>query len=589
MNSSAPFPHRTARSRAFKPRSRSAVALVAALLVLNFTLRLLVIVRPLELVDELSIPDDAYLSLTLARNIAHYGAPLYGAEATNGFQPLYVFIMAPAFWAFPDDPRPPIFIALLLLSICDTLALFFLHRLLTLCFSSRWVVTATLLAWVFSSYVILTTLNGLETSLAFCLTMGALYYFHSRWPGEETGSARIRVGSALALGALVGLCALARIDCLLLVPGIAALFALDFAVGVLPARRHWGEAGLMAAAAAIVYAPWLAYSWIHTGLLFPISGRAVRHIALTNTFFHPTLDSLWVPMIEAGLKSLFDTQRAPMLVLATLVVVYGLGALARVSIPKLARPLVDTAPPDLTSWRLSRPETERRRRARTRVHFTLLAYSGGLFAAYTGYIFGSWYFPRYLFPMTALGLFYLALGLDFTARSFVSGRGRAAYRLLFPVLMVAGLAAAPSFRLLYLSKPSRAFGYMNIGLWARANFKAGTRIGSSQTGALGYFADNLRVFNLDGVVSASCYESLRARRNIEYIRANRIDHVLGFPQNIEFLKLNSANYKDGDLVVKGSIPDFTSWGQRWLICDVTPAAAAAPPDVKSEAGEGSSR
>jgi hypothetical protein len=78
-------------------RGRAGRLLLAALLAANLAIRLAVVVRPLEFLDDLAIPDDAYLSLTLARNIARGHGPLYGLAPTNGFQPLYVFLMAPVF------------------------------------------------------------------------------------------------------------------------------------------------------------------------------------------------------------------------------------------------------------------------------------------------------------------------------------------------------------------------------------------------------------------------------------------------------------------------------------------------------------
>ncbi|MEK7250053.1 MAG: hypothetical protein AAB209_06475, partial [Bacteroidota bacterium] len=68
---------------------------VWALLAINVCIRCIVAARPLEYLDGLTIPDDAYLSLTIARNIAKGLGPLYGFEYTNGFQPLYVFLMVP--------------------------------------------------------------------------------------------------------------------------------------------------------------------------------------------------------------------------------------------------------------------------------------------------------------------------------------------------------------------------------------------------------------------------------------------------------------------------------------------------------------
>ena len=75
------------------------------LLCANFLSRLVILIRPLEYIDGLLIPDDAYLAMTIAKNIALGLGPLYGFDYTNGFQPMYVFLIVPAFWIFKSGLR----------------------------------------------------------------------------------------------------------------------------------------------------------------------------------------------------------------------------------------------------------------------------------------------------------------------------------------------------------------------------------------------------------------------------------------------------------------------------------------------------
>src|SRR5262249_41593103 len=112
-------------------------------------------------------------------------------------------------------------------------------------------------------------------------------------------------------------------------------------------------------------------------------------------------------------------------------------------------------------------------------------------------------------------------------------------------------------------------GYMDIGLWAKRNFAAGTVIGSSQTGALGYFADTLRVVNRDGVVSKRCLESLEARRNMDYIREQKVQYVLGWESNLGFIANHSMGFREEDLPVVQQITEFESWGYPWYVARVT--------------------
>ena len=120
----------------------------------------------------------------------------------------------------------------------------------------------------------------------------------------------------------------------------------------------------------------------------------------------------------------------------------------------------------------------------------------------------------------------------------------------------------------FLSEDNKNFGYMNIGLWCSKNFKNGMVIGSSQTGAIGFFAPNLKVVNLDGVVSKACYESILAKTNIEYIKENKIEAIIGWQQNLNFIKNESKNFKDSDLTVLGSVPGIKTRNYEWYICKV---------------------
>ena len=56
-----------------------------SLLATGLVYRLVVALRPLKWLDGVAIPDDTYLSFTIARNLARGLGPLFGTELTNGF------------------------------------------------------------------------------------------------------------------------------------------------------------------------------------------------------------------------------------------------------------------------------------------------------------------------------------------------------------------------------------------------------------------------------------------------------------------------------------------------------------------------
>ena len=76
------------------------------------------------------------------------------------------------------------------------------------------------------------------------------------------------------------------------------------------------------------------------------------------------------------------------------------------------------------------------------------------------------------------------------------------------------------------------------------------------------------MINLDGVVNEVCYKSLVNKKNIEYIRSQGIQYVIGWDINLKFIRNNSKNFKENDLIKIGTVPHITSWGNEWNIYKV---------------------
>ncbi len=188
--------------------------------------------------------------------------------------------------------------------------------------------------------------------------------------------------------------------------------------------------------------------------------------------------------------------------------------------------------------------------------------------AYLFYIFGGWNFKRYLYPLAFLFLLYLGALVDLYLESLSTEQARKRFAWGTMAFLILAFAANPETHRLYFSRDTTSTGYMNLGLWARERFPDGTVIGGSQSGALGYFADNLTVVNLDGVVNKACYRSLVEKRNIDYIRQAGIEYVVGWEVNIDYVRKESADYRDGDLYMIEKVPGFQSWGLDWWLYGV---------------------
>jgi hypothetical protein len=388
--------------------------------------------------------------------------------------------------------------------------------------------------WAFSPFLAGYGTNGLESSLSILLIAAT-------WLAQErlrpSGRLWARDG-ALLFGLLVGLSCVARIDNLILA-GILWIW-LAFRSRA-PARLLARGSGWMLAGAAAVAAPWALYIHGFTGDWLPVSGDAVRFLTLAGVDHHPTWSNWVVPNLNRAAR-LFAYPGRTYTVVAGLLLAGAL--LVRSSRGPALRALGSHAP--------------------------LILFSIAIFGIYTLYIGAWWYFPRYLLPAMVVLLLVLAR-LAEAILGAVPERARPLAALALLALCVLG-PNRDGRNLETLLLRSCGEGYRPIALWARAAWPEGTRIGGCQSGALGYYADRLVVVNLDGVVNRACLESLRARRNLEYIAGCGVEYVIGWDVNLEDLREHSAGIREDDLVPVDGVPEIRTWGLPWRVVRLAAAA-----------------
>ncbi len=503
---------------------------VPVLLLLALALRLLIATRPLAVIDGVTIPDDAYLCLTLARSLAQGHGPLYGDTFTNGFQPLYVFLVAPLFWAIRGDPLLPVTLSLVLLAVADTAGLWLLLRWLRAEAHPLTTQVVAGVAWATSPWLLENANNGMETALAFCLTVAALAYFARL--GREGPLPKRR--QAAALGALLGLAVLARIDAGLLAAVLAGAWLLRGARGG-RLKEALEKVAIAGATALAVSATLWGYLAAYTGSWYPVSGRAVRE------------QSLWY--MKAGAASFY----AEMLKHSTGAVSTGggsvlLGLLVAVGV----------------GWAMARREVLRELGQAVRARLPLWAFAGLLFAAYSFWVLGPWFYPRYLEPLFLPLVLLLA---DVTTRvgARLTQRKRWLFAGALAAVVVAGAALTHQTRFMFFNQKTNVEGYMNVGLWAKDHLPRGAVVGATQSGALGYFGDGLTVVNLDGVVNGECYRAITGRKMGAFIHQKGVQYIVGWQVNVDYLKTVSADVPESAWVPLGKVPNFTSWQRTWYV------------------------
>ena len=509
--------------------------------------------------------DDSFLSLSVARNLAlGNGMTADGTNVTNGFQPLYVWLMVPVYAIMPeDDLIGPIHVAGVMLALAGTAAAAIFY-LIALRLFSRIAALMVLFFFTVSHYFVINDVNGLETALYGLTLSGTLYYYLTRFIQSDSSTR----WQAVVLGVLGGLTVLARVDAVIFLVSVAGHFLWVRRRRIGPALKR---AGVGTVAFLVTLAPWLVSNAVLCKRLTPVSGPAVRFIATqggwsptTNlvgyqgperfvdlevpwqfygnsvlrlavqaiAFFPPTAHAQGI-----GDSYLFNrVDRFPIGWLAARAPWAGLAALVLAIIALLVVPF-------------HQPDGGKARRGLRAIAFLRFAVVGW-FAAYALYVMCSWYSFRYLYPVLAI----LTLGSGAAVDIFIRLASQRARKLVPTALVV----AVGAYTFVFYNHTEHY--YYRAGRipplpdritpvipWIQENVPPDAVIACFQTGLLAYFLPN-RCVNLDGVVNANALAASKSRTLWNYIESEGVDYVVDWPVCIQHNLIPFAGVDEVPLV-----------------------------------------
>ncbi len=434
--------------------------------------------------DRAFVVDDAYYTLTIAREFARSGLPSAdGVEMTTGFQPLLALLELPAFLV-GASPDHGLLWALAIGLASDWLIAVLLARLAALGVGgSASLVVAGI--WSLSPVAITEALVGLEGPLATAMTLLAVAFLHEL---NDKPSRRIAAWAGVSLG----LCLLARID--------TAFFVALAGSWIL--WRHRSSFLYVTAIVSLVAGPWLGFCAWQTGRPWPESGTAVGAlVGEGNTVTSLARCAGWAAgyVIPGGLVDVPELRdwlvQNPIIGALAVVVAMGLGGLVAMRLPVPAR-----------IW----------------VFGTI-----SLMLFYLLVLPAIWGFHRYLLPARVAGTLILAIVfvrlLERIASSNAVWLRRAGLVLLSVnlLLMLVGALGAPA-----RGGIDRSTGYRTAALAVHSALPSGATVGGFQTGALGYFRPpDAKVVNLDGVVSRSAHLAFVSRTLDRHMKARGVTHL----------------------------------------------------------------
>ena len=481
--------------------------------------------------------DDAYYYLGVAQHMAQgVGSTFDGINASNGYHPLWCWLLVPLYLVV-DDPGLAVRIVGLLwfgLAAAAALAVGWMLR------PRSGPLAAALAALLFGLHPTLGLSiahpNGLETPLYAVLIAvfaGLWERFGARLQPATDRSSRLAL---LALGAVLGLVVLARLD-----GGMLAVAAALLLLGR-EARQAGLMAGLRAVAlltlgAVIVAGPSLAWNTVRFGSPVPISQRAL-HVWSESTresLGGPGSIDFWRRRAWHGVESIpIQMGRAGLNGAKVAAPIWRLGKVAGAGL------LAGTALLVFGAIRTRRRRLPAAGGAATGDALTLLALFGALhYAAYVAWFWTGgekgyrlyYFMPQVMLVAAALGTL-LGAAMERITHGRTQAGTRTSGRWLGPLLgaacvaWLAFLVGATRAELREVPAEPGSLAERRLYGWVRTNLPAAAVVATTDAGRLGYFCGRPTV-NLDGLINDERFlEALATHKVPEYVCASPITHLV---------------------------------------------------------------
>jgi hypothetical protein len=439
--------------------------------------------------------DDSYIIFKISRDLADWlSGVIASPPLTTGFQPLIALLYTPFFLICWNSKVLPIHLALSLNAILGFFGHILLYCLLRKV-ASRAIVTFLVSVWIWSPYVMNQTINGMETSLALLFLLSVLNFY---WKINQESLSTYR--SWLVLGILLGLGFWTRVD--LGMVGVAIVIDqvwLTIKGGQYAHSPRLRNIFLCSLTALIIASPWLAFIFIRTGDIVPLSGKGVHQItSLTFDYFNSHHLGFPYMMLVRFIREFLLYQ--PLVTLSKNTIwQFFISGLALIGLILVLR--------NRKFCNLFRP---------------IWSYQAIMLVSYLVFIGGFWHLNRYLYPVYTLMLLLHAVTLH-SLESKIAWKKWTVSLICFSLF----LPYAFSYTFTYHSffsrlRPSR---YFSAAHYVKQHIPPEEKIGTFQSGALSYWLDN-QVINLDGVINRKAYLHVKDRTLGTYLDDQEIKYLV---------------------------------------------------------------
>jgi len=431
-------------------------------------------------------PDDVSYYFKIAANVSDgKGFSFDGISETNGFHPLWLYVLIPVYVIAAGGQeilfRIPILFSLLLISISAVL----FYSILIKFYSKKIVLISGLIFFIF---VMIPSVNGLESSLLI-LMISILFLYGYKADVFSTNHHK----KQFIYGMILGLVLLTRLDMFFL-----AIYICLFCMVLIFLPNHkklpgWLRLISIAGGTFLVIGPYFLYNFLHFRYLMPISG------ALKTCFPKVALspDVLRSFNLSSGKINLVTLSFA-----VTFSIYYLFKYIKAKSIKN-----------NHSYFELSM------------VVFSLAALSHSLHAVFImKWAVRPWHFlPNFLF---------LALAIAIPLNFFLSNLKKLkhnSWELILYWAAIGVLILFGTFRLVNYLRPQipnwQIVSY-DAAIWVENNTPADTILAMKDTGNFSFFSQR-SVINLDGVVNNYAYQdSLKNQELGVYLNKNKVDYLV---------------------------------------------------------------
>jgi 4-amino-4-deoxy-L-arabinose transferase-like glycosyltransferase len=226
---------------------------LAAIMLAAIVIRLVVSWQPVPTLIEKIVLDDSFYGYAIAQHMAAGSLTYNGIDVTNGFQPLWIFLIAPVY-LITSNIYLAVNMILTIETILDALIVLLIFMLSKKIFDERTALLAAFV-WAINPLTMFQTLGGIDVTLYIVMILATLTYYLNI-------KDKLTMKNLAGLGILLGLTFLARGDGIFLFLVITAHMFYTHRKKL--AIRKFA---LYLAVTLLVVAPWLAWSYLNFGTI----------------------------------------------------------------------------------------------------------------------------------------------------------------------------------------------------------------------------------------------------------------------------------------------------------------------------------